>query len=119
MIFPAASTIVRQCSHLASTPNSPFPSIQFFGPSSGSWPVPPDPGRAETVASRHGKRPIGKIRLGPKFTNQLGSRPLDVGKLAAEEQENAIRIFRVDALPRSPGPLLISGQGADVLAANP
>ena len=32
----------------------------------GSCPVPPDPGRADTVASRQGRRPIGKIRLAPK-----------------------------------------------------
>src|SRR6266436_937552 len=92
-MLPLESTIVKQCSHLASTPTVPF---QSFGPSSGSWPVPPAPGKAATVASRHGNRPIGNERLAP------------------EKQEDTIRILSVDSLPRSPGPLLISRHSADV-----
>src|ERR1700674_1958362 len=81
MIFPAESTMVRQCSHLASTPTTPFPVIQFFGPSSGSCPVPPDPGKADTVASRQGRRPIGKIKLGPKSgINFVSRQQADVGR---------------------------------------
>src|SRR6202043_3470022 len=53
-------------------------------------------------------------KAGPEVGQQLGWRPLDVRKLAAEKQEDAIRILRVDALACSPGPLLISRQSADV-----
>src|SRR3974390_3175440 len=49
-----------------------------------------------------------------KIRNQFCRRPPDVRQLAAEEQENAIRILRVDSLSRSPSPRLVSWQRADV-----
>src|ERR1700676_4735026 len=69
VMLPLASTTVRQSSHLASTPISlygGFAPRHSFGPSSGSWPEPPAPGIAAAVASRHGRRPMGKERLGAR-----------------------------------------------------
>ena len=115
MIFPEASTIVRQCSHLASTPTTPFPNIQFFGPSSGSCPVPPDPGRAENGCVPPGQTADRKDQTRSEFSKQFRIRPLDVRQFAAKQQKNTIRILRVNSLPCSPSPFFIPWKRADVL----
>src|SRR5581483_10317398 len=51
--------------------------------------------------------PDRKLNAWPEIGQQLGLRPLDVGQLAPEYQENAVGIFGVYALARSPSPLFI------------
>ena len=59
LISPLAFTPTMQCFQRQST----F-SVPWLGPSSG-------PGGLAAVASRHGRRPMGKVMLGPSWVRSI------------------------------------------------
>ena len=62
-----------------------------------------------------GQSADGELQARTEIGKQFRFGTLDVGKLAAEEQVNAIGILRVDSLARAPGPLLVAGKRVDIL----
>src|SRR3990172_8048491 len=67
-MLPLASTTTKQLAHSVSPPTLP---VKLVMPPSANAPVPPFAGRLALVASRQGKRPIGKVRLGPMSSSFL------------------------------------------------
>src|SRR6185503_15790064 len=82
MMFPSASTTMRQCSHRASTPSSRKGGCDprhSSIPLAGSWPDPPAPGGVAWLALRHGTPPTGNWTLGPTSEYCLTSGRLRFG----------------------------------------
>src|SRR5258706_696629 len=92
---------MMQCSQRASTPILLPARSQASTAPSASCPVPPFPGGLDTVASRHGSRPIGKKMLGAVSASFFVAGGFVFGSSPPRETEIHVVVSAKDVLARA------------------
>src|SRR5258706_12249502 len=106
---------MMQCSQRASTPILLPDRSQASTPPSAGCPVPPFPGGLDTVASRHGSRPIGKKTLGAVSVSFFVAGGFLFGRSPPWGAENRLGLSAKTLLPPPQLPASWPGRGGQIL----